>query len=388
MPIPSEPPAQPDLRAAAMALEDGRMVGQVFDNKWRTVFLSTEQVAVFQQEDVSGFLNASPIVQVLDDRIPLNVPLESQLRWWEALGPQVLHDVPPSDPDFEAVFGPRARAARQLEPRTPAWVTVVERELGDDQMRRWGWHGRNVDAYFRVTTPQGEHVGAVLISRPLLGDVLSARLSRGHAPMYERMLSMSEPTRRSAAILFADLEASGELSRGLSSRAYFDLIRVLTDLVDAAVIRHDGLIGKHAGDGASALFVVGGQQTESNVARGAIEAARRIREGAKTLLEGGAEVVVNVGLHWGATLTVGQVSSLGRLEVTALGDEMNEAARIETVASAGQILASKNLVERLTSEDADHLGLEPARMQYVSVSSLSTDSKVIRDAGTIAVTAV
>ena len=364
------------------------MLGQVLDHKWRTVFLSSEQVEVFRHDDTSGFLNTSQIVQVLDDRIPLSVPVESRLRWWETLGPQIRHDVPPNDPDFEAVFGPMAQAAREIEPRTPGWMTVIEREVGDDQMRRWAWHGRNVDTYFRIMTPEGKHVGTLHTTRPHLGDALSARLSRGHAPMYEQMLSLREPARRSAAILFADLEASGNLSRGLSSRAYFDLIRSLTDLVDAAVIDHGGLIGKHAGDGASALFVIDEGRSESDVARGSIEAARDIRDGARGLLESGPDVVVNVGLHWGATLTVGQVSTLGRLEVTALGDEMNEAARIEAVATAGQILASKNLVERLMEEDAEQLGLDPARMHYESISSLSTDSKAVRDAGIIAVAPV
>ncbi len=364
------------------------MLGQVLDHKWRTVFLSSEQVEVLQGEDVSGFLGTSQIVQVLDKRVPVSVPLESRLLWWEALGPCIRHDVPPDDPDFEAVFGPMAQAARELEPRTPEWATVVEREMRDDEARRWAWHGRVIDAYIRVTAPDGSHVGTLHINRPKVGDVLSGRLSRGDIPMYEQMLSMREPARRSAAILFADLEASGELSRGLSSQAYFHLIRSLTDLVDAAVISHGGLIGKHAGDGASALFVVDEGQSESDVSRGSIEAAREIREEASNLLQGGPDVVVNVGLHWGATLTVGQVSSLGRLEVTALGDEMNEAARIEAVASGGQILASKNLVERLTPEDAEKLDLDPAHMQYASISSLSADSKALRDAGIIAVAPV
>ena len=47
------------------------------------------------------------------------------------------------------------------------------------------------------------------------------------------------------------------------------------------------------------------------------------------------DVKVNVGLHWGATLMVGQVATRGRLEVTALGDQMNEAARIEAAAKGG-----------------------------------------------------
>jgi class 3 adenylate cyclase len=85
--------------------------------------------------------------------------------------------------------------------------------------------------------------------------------------MYERMLALRDPARRQAAILFADVEASGELSRRLSSQAYFALIRSLTDLVDAAVVANGGLIGKHAGDGASALFVVDGAEGESAAAR-------------------------------------------------------------------------------------------------------------------------
>ena len=361
------------------------MVGSVLDHKWRTVFLSTEQVAVFPDADLSTWLGVSQIVLTLEQRFPFLVPVETRLRWWEALGPAIVHDVSPDDPDFETVFGPMADAARDLEPRPADWAVVVERELTDDEARILIWHGRLTDVYLRVVAPGGVHVGTLHFFRPMLGDVVSARLPRGHAPMYERMLELRDPARRQAAILFADLEASCELSRRLSSRAYFGLIRSLTDLVDAAVVANGGLIGKHAGDGASALFVVDGVDAESAAARGAIDAARRIRDGTAGLLGEATDVLVNVGLHWGATLTVGQVSSYGRLEVTAMGDEMNEAARIETVATNGRILASKDLLERLEPEDADALELDLAQMHFTSVRSLGADSKVLRDAGAIAV---
>ena len=42
-----------------------------------------------------------------------------------------------------------------------------------------------------------------------------------------------------------------------------------------------------------------------------------------------AELSLRFGLHWGATLYMGRILTEGRSEVTALGDEMNEAARIE-----------------------------------------------------------
>jgi class 3 adenylate cyclase len=383
---PAELPEQPQLRTAAIALEQARMLGTVLDHKWRTVFISSEQIAVFQPRlDLSAWLGTSQIVQALEGLIPIGIPLETRLLWWETLGPSIRHDVPPDDPDFEAVFGPMAPAARELEARAPDWATVIERDLRDDEARRLAWHGKVTDVYLRVVAPDGDHGGTMHFVRPRLGDAVSARLSRGHAPMYERMLDLREPARRPAAILFADLEASGELSRRLSSRAYFDLIRSLTDLIDAEVIARGGLIGKHAGDGASALFVIDRGKSESELARGAIEAARAVREHAGDLLHDGPEVLVNVGLHWGATLTVGQVSSHGRLEVTALGDEMNEAARIEGIARSGQILASKALIERLSLDDAVSLGLDPAHMQFTLLGSMGAEGKVMRDAGTIAV---
>ena len=54
-------------------------------------------------------------------------------------------------------------------------------------------------------------------------------------------------------ILLANLEASGALSRRLSSRGYFALIGRLTDLIDSAVIARSGIVGKHAGDGGGAF---------------------------------------------------------------------------------------------------------------------------------------
>jgi class 3 adenylate cyclase len=101
------------------------------------------------------------------------------------------------------------------------------------------------------------------------------------------------------------------------------------------------------------------------------------------------EVLVNVGMHWGAGLYVGQVVTGGRLEVTALGDEVNEAARIEQSASEGAVLASKALIELLDSGDAEELGLDPAKLSYRAVAELPDASeKALRDAGTIAVTDV
>ena len=84
---------------------------------------------------------------------------------------------------------------------------------------------------------------------------------------------------------------------------------------------------------------------------------------------------------------MGQLVTGGRLEVTALGDEVNEAARIQESARDGNVLASKVLVEHLSDEDARSLGIDPDSVLYRPVSELgSATTKAKRDAGGIPVT--
>jgi len=150
------------------------------------------------------------------------------------------------------------------------------------------------------------------------------------------------------------------------------------------------LPAKHAGDGGSALFLAadfGG--SESRAARAAIEAARAIRQGSERLGPDGVEVNLRIAVHWGSTIMVGQVATSGRLEVTALGDQMNECARIEAVARDGAILASKDLIERLDAADAQTVGVKPEAIVYTLLCELEgVTEKVIRDAGALSVAAV
>ncbi len=83
---------------------------------------------------------------------------------------------------------------------------------------------------------------------------------------------------------------------------------------------------------------------------------------------------------------MGGITTAGRSEVTALGDEVNEAARIEAYAAGGRALASKTLIERLDDDDAAALGIDPDRMTYGILGELATASeKARRDAPAIAV---
>lgn len=377
-------PKHPELRALAQALEDIGAAAEILDHKWRVVFTSSEDALALGLDPAAMRHHYGLSLAVRPQHHPDWVTdRETGDRWWQAVGPHMARDVPPDDPDFDAVFGPLAQRARQLEPASPTLAHRLEMRFEKLASFNESWHGNANLLHIRLQDAGGHFIGTLLLAIPYVPQSLASRLGRGDIDMYRRMDRLRNPCRRATAILFADLEASGELSRRLPSRAYFELIRALTDLIDEAVVAHSGILGKHAGDGASALFLSEDAGGDSAAVRNAIEAAREIRNGAAGVKDG---VRVNVAVHWGGMLMVGQVSTRGRLEVTALGDEMNEAARIENAAHGGVLLASKDTIERLDATDAQSLAMDPDALVYRTVAELTTDDKAIRDAGSIAVT--
>jgi class 3 adenylate cyclase len=374
-------------------MEGAGISGDIVDARWRTVFISSElaRLAGVEPQDVSRFYGKSMIRRHHEDPETWGVTEGSGVTWWRQIVPIMRHYVRPDDPDFEAVFSPLRDAATRATPvevAPRAWQQSYEfrpeNAFGTSlrsEMRFIEW---------RVSDDSGAFIGAVRLVRATLPDSLLSRLGRGDPTLFERMNRVTEPGRRPAGILFADLEASGALSRRLSSRGYFDLISGLTDLIDSSVIARDGIVGKHAGDGGSALFLAADfDGSESAAARATIEAARAVRDGAHQLGPDDTSVKVNIGVHWGATLMIGQVATSGRLEVTALGDQMNEGARIEAAATGGAILASKDVIERLDEPDAQATGLDPGRLAYTPLGELAGASdKAIRDAGAIPVTSI
>src|SRR3954453_10241683 len=254
----------------------------------------------------------------------------------------------------------------------PAWTALLEwPPIG--RIRYFGLRPRGLD---------GEEYGTMYIYGSSLTASLLALVARGNQRMFERMAALVEPGRREAAVLFADLQASSALSRHLASAAYFELLVSLLSALDAVVIRHGGIVGKHAGDGATAFFLADDLGSRSAAARAAIEAARDAATAtARTAQEEGIELALNVGLHWGGTLYMGQLVTDGRLEVTALGDEVNECARIQESARDSCVLASKPLVEHLDPGDARSVGVDPDAARYEALAELAgATEKAARDA--------
>jgi class 3 adenylate cyclase len=383
-------PEHPELREIAEAMEFCGISGEILDENFEAVFISSQLMRILglRPEDLPEIYGISLVMRALDHDPIYGISPEAQRAWWRTNVPIMRRYVSPGSPEFDSVFGSLTENAARVEPLAHpprAWGSPYEPSEGTavrnavaGEMRFFEW---------RINDDEGRFLGVARFVRTALPEGLLTALGRGDQGLYRRMENVSDPARRPAAILFADLEGSSVLARRLSSRAYFDLISGLTDLIDTTVIGRNGIVGKHAGDGGSALFLTGDfGGSESATARAAIEAARAISVAAPALGGDGVTPRVNIGLHWGATLMVGQVATSGRLDVTALGDQMNECARIEAVATEGATLASKDLIERLEGDDAAAVAIDPETIAYTPLGELEDASeKAIRDAGAIPV---
>jgi class 3 adenylate cyclase len=308
-------------------------------------------------------------------------------RWFLQVGRFVLASTPGGRDALRAVVDPElVDLVDELQPEElpavwshrPEWTTA-----GTDVTGSAVW--------LRIEDRHGHLAGVCILPKPAAGmSHLARAVATADLAHLERMRVVERPDRRSAAILMADLEASSPLARRLSTAQFFTFSRRFVRAADRCIIDGGGIVGRHAGDGVIGYFLAELMGSESAAARACIGAARSLRDGltniaARSEISAG-ELSLRFGLHWGATLYMGRILTGGRSEVTALGDEMNEAARIEACATRGRVLASKSLIERLTGGDAEALGLDPVHTKYTPLVELATATdKARRDAPSIAI---
>jgi class 3 adenylate cyclase len=388
-------PGDPNLAAWASALNDAGHFADVFDATWVYVF-ATDELRLSRGD--TGPVTSLPIglqmfspemnqYRVSVFRGPWVLPEYRRAHFLE-IGPYVLASTPGGREELRRVVDPEfADLVDELQPKR---LTAVSAGFAVSSMVA-GFEVAVSTLYFRIDDAHGNMAGFCSLAKPEAGmsHLFAAAVTADPAHL-ERMQAVGRPDRRPAAILIADLEASSPLARRLSTESYFAFSRRLVRAADQCVVDAGGIVGRHAGDGVVAFFLPETIGSESAAARSCIIAARALRD---TLTEIAArteipasELSLRFGLHWGATLYIGRILTAGRSEVTALGDEVNEGARIEACATGGRALASKSLIERLNRADADTLGIDTGHTTYTPLADLATATdKARRDAPAIAV---
>jgi adenylate cyclase len=172
------------------------------------------------------------------------------------------------------------------------------------------------------------------------GGVLMRAIAYGPSPLNNRLCNWcirgisKEPggAEVEISVLFADIRGSTAIAERLSPEEYSRLIARFYGSAAEAIDEWDGIVDKFVGDGAVALFIP--SFTENRHAASAIAAARGLLEQTAS-----HDLPLGVGVHTGTSF-VGAVGEGEVKDFTALGDTVNTASRLTSLAGAGEVLIS------------------------------------------------
>jgi adenylate cyclase len=156
------------------------------------------------------------------------------------------------------------------------------------------------------------------------------------------------------SVVFADVRGSTALAERTSAAEFHGLIQAYYRSAAVAIDENGGIIDKFLGDGVMALFIpfISG---ESHASR-AILAGRAILAAVERDGLGEKGLLVGAGVHTGVAF-VGVVGGAEKIDFTALGDTVNIAARLGSIAGPGELLVSR------AAWDEAGLGIPPVERE-------------------------
>ena len=164
--------------------------------------------------------------------------------------------------------------------------------------------------------------------------------------------------RRDVSVLFADVVAFTPMADSLAAEDTVSLLNELFTILTEIVFRHEGTVDKFIGDSIMAIW--GAPEIQPDHARRAIAAAEDMMRWLEAGNEGwrerfGVTVELAIGINTGQAV-VGNVGSETRMQYTAIGDVVNVAARLESIARPQQILITE-ATKRAAGTDFTYVGI-------------------------------
>ncbi|HXY71266.1 MAG TPA: adenylate/guanylate cyclase domain-containing protein [Actinomycetota bacterium] len=159
-------------------------------------------------------------------------------------------------------------------------------------------------------------------------------------------------------ILFSDIRGYSTLAEKLSPREVADAMARHFAAMAEVVAAHQGSIDQFAGDAIMAVFST--TESQADHAGRAIRCALAMQARQQALNTeadrmGLPPLGMGIGVNTGQVVA-GTLGGSGRLEYTVLGDAVNVAARLQTEAAAGEVLATASTVAAVPSLDAEPVG--------------------------------
>ena len=195
-------------------------------------------------------------------------------------------------------------------------------------------------------------------------DQVEATLGRYISPaVADEVLRQGTPSlggdRRRVTVLFADVRAFGLIAERLDPEELVALLNAYFLPVIDAVFEYGGTLDKFTGDGIMAVW--GAPIERADDVRHAVAAAMEIRTRTRALTDeraaAGLETAsIAMGISTGDAVA-GNIGDRRRLEYTVIGDAVNVAARLQSMASrsSSDVIIGENTVQELQ----DAFAVEP-----------------------------
>jgi adenylate cyclase len=156
-----------------------------------------------------------------------------------------------------------------------------------------------------------------------------------------------EPKDLIATILLADINDFTRLAEKFPPREVTMLLNAFFSQMTDIVFLHDGTLDKYIGDALMAVF--GAPMEKMDDAERAVQAAQVIM---KTLqnsmkrVEADRRFTIRIGINTGRVVA-GNIGSQRRMDYTIIGDAVNVASRLQSLAGPNQILIGEETYHRV-----------------------------------------
>jgi adenylate cyclase len=151
--------------------------------------------------------------------------------------------------------------------------------------------------------------------------------------------------KRPIAVLFSDIRGFTAIAEGMRPDAVANLLSEYFTTMVEIVFRHGGTLDKFIGDAMMAQWgaPVGAADDPDRAMRAALEMHHELEVlNARWFTEGRPRLEIGIGLNYGESFA-GYIGSEHRLEYTVIGDAVNIASRLCSVAEGGEILLTEDL---------------------------------------------
>lgn len=158
---------------------------------------------------------------------------------------------------------------------------------------------------------------------------------------------LMEPNDLTATVVFSDIVGFTRISEEMDPRETNLLLNQYFSRMTDIIFKYDGTLDKYMGDGLMAVF--GAPVEKKNDPERAIMAAQEMLRALKSMTETRTmerDLNIRIGINTGRVVA-GNMGSPKRMDYTVIGDAVNTASRLETLAEPNQILIGEETYRRV-----------------------------------------